>query len=449
MQAARSVLPTLDEQAVTEQLSITSQTLSTDLSELRGALSRAKPVCQGEGLGAAAQLIADLQNELNEFERAIDAHTLRPLPGDTPEFGAEQLTSSSKSINQNVSQLISAAAQGNEIYTDKAARDTAQSLKQLAGAVRTVAATTNNPDIQRKIIYSGQDVLLHSAKLINETEKSLQTVGITDGLQDAAKSISQALNGTIGCLPGQKDVDSAITNIIEWSSIIDSGRYPATNKSYGELQQELNTAAANLNEASSVVVVSVRSPTQLASSSKDFSLAFHDLLDVSMEMAGQTKDSAIRNEMVHSLKSVSTSSSSLLTTSKALSADPMLPNGKNQLTAAARAVTDTINHLVNVCTSAAPGQNECDNAIRKIQAMKHHLENPSEPINDASYYEALDSVIEKSKILGEGMTGITTSAKSSLHEQFAEHIKSISGAICHLVEAAAQTAYLVSSVLRS
>jgi hypothetical protein len=205
----------------------------------------------------------------------------------------------------------------------------------------------------------------------------------------------------------------------------------------------LNTAAANLNEASSVVVSSVRSPTQLSSSSKDFSVAFHDLLGVSMEMAGQTQDTEIRGQMVHSLKSVSTTSSSLLTTAKSLSADPYLPNGKNQLAAAARAVTDSINHLVNVCTSAAPGQNECDNAIRKIQAMKHLLENPTEPINDCSYYEALDSVIDKSKILGDCMTGITNSAKQSQHERFAEHIKTFSSSICNFIEASAQAAYLV------
>lgn len=136
---------------------------------------------------------------------------------------------------------------------------------------------------------------------------------------------------------------------------MDSGKFPPTNKSYGELQQELTTAAANLDQATSGVVHSVDSPVststsnrcfclyllcsvqvQLASSSKDFSSAFRDLLEVSMEMAGETNEPQVRGEMVHSLKSVSTSSSALLTTAKSLSVDPNLPNGKNQLAAAAR-----------------------------------------------------------------------------------------------------------------
>ncbi|XP_074035813.1 talin_middle and talin-RS domain-containing protein rhea isoform X1 [Leptinotarsa decemlineata] len=443
VQSSRSVLPTLTDHQIRSQLSSTSQKLNTELSELHSAISRAKPACQGLGLDAANQLIADLQEELDEFERAVQAHKMRPLPDDTPERGAQQLAASSKLVNQGVAQLLSAAAQGNEMYTSQAARDTAHSLKSLTGAVRTVVATTDNVEVQRKIIHSGQELLAHSAELVIEAQKSLKSVGVTPGLQKAAKNIGQALNATIGCLPGQRDVDTAITNIIEWSSVINTNNLPQTDKSFGELQQELNSAAANLNEASSSVVQSVYNPVQLSSSSKDFAAAYHDLLTVSAEMAGQTPDTSVRGEMVHSLKNVSTTSSALLTTAKSLSADPNLPNGKNQLAAAARAVTESINFLVNICTSAAPGQNECDNAIRKVKAMQYLLDNPTEPINESSYYEALDTVIEKSKMLGEGLTGITASAKASDHEKFAEHVKGFTNAICSLVETSAQTAYLI------
>lgn len=445
MQSARSALPTIKDQAITEQLSTTSQTFSTDISELQSAISRAKPACQGLGLEAAAQLIDGLKEELEEFERAVEANKLRPLPGDSLEQGTQQLGSSSKGVNQGVAQLLTAASQGNEIYVAQAARDTAQNLRSLTSAVRSVAATSQNKDTQKGVIHAGQDVMLHSAKLVEEAQRSLQSQsgGVTPGLSTAAKDVSAALTRTVNCLPGQKDVDSAISNIKEWSAVIDSGRFPHTNKSYGELQQELNSAAANLNEASTDVVGSVYKPDDLALSSKEFSAAFHELLNVTMEMAGQTKDTEVRGQMVHSLRNVSTVSSTLLNTAKAVSVDPSLPNGKNQLTAAARAVTDSINHLLDVCTSATPGQNECDNAIRKIQAMKPLLSNPNEPVNDSSYHEALDSVIDKSKLLGDSLQGITTSAKQSEHESFVENVKRFTSGICTLVEAAAQTAYLV------
>lgn len=72
---------------------------------------------------------------------------------------------------------MSAAAQGNEMYTSQAARDTAHSLKNLTNAVRAVAATSDNLDIQRRVLSSGYEVLAHSVELVNEAQKSLQTVG--------------------------------------------------------------------------------------------------------------------------------------------------------------------------------------------------------------------------------------------------------------------------------
>lgn len=50
--------------------------------------------------------------------------------------------------------------------------------------------------------------------------------------------------------------------------------------------------------------------------------------------------------MVMSMKNVSVESSRLLTTAKSVSTDPMQPNAKNKLSAAARVVTDSINYLV-------------------------------------------------------------------------------------------------------
>jgi talin len=105
---------------------------------------------------------------------------------------------------------------------------------------------------------------------------------------------------------------------------------------FRQLQQELNSAAAHLNDASTGVAASVRSPGELAASSKRFGSAFGDLLGVSMEMAGQTKDTEARGQMVVSLKNVSMVSSNLLVTAKSVAADPAAPNAKNRLAGAAR-----------------------------------------------------------------------------------------------------------------
>ena len=111
-----------------------------------------------------------------------------------------------------------------------------------------------------------------------------------------------------------------------------------------------------------------------------------------------------------------------------------------------RGLTESLNNLINVYTSAAPGQTECDNAIRAIQSSRHVLENSNQSISDSSYFECLDTVMEKSKSLGDGMTGIANHAKHSEHDLFGDAVKGVAEAICGLVEAAAQAAYLVGMV---
>lgn len=446
VQSARAVLPTVSDQASALQLSTSSQQLGAALGDLRSALYRAREVCSGLELESAAELIRSLKLELEAFQRAAERSELRPLPGETAESAALQLGSTSKNVGFAMAQLLSAAAQGNENYTGIAARNTSSALRDLTMSVRGVAATTNNRDTQTKIISSAEDVMDRSLRLIEEARQALKNPDSPNNatnLTHVAKDVSQALNKCVGCLPGQKDVDEAIHSITDASQILDQGEFPHSSKSYGQLQQELNSAAANLNDASADVVSSVRSPTQLASSSRTFGTAFGDLLGVSMEMAGQTKDKEVQGQMVVSLKNVSMVSSKLLVTAKSVAADPSAPNARNQLAAAARAVTDSINYLIDVCTSAAPGQKECDNAIRKIQSMRPLLDNPTEPHNDSTYFECLDTVMEKSKSLGDGMTGIANHAKKSEYEEFGEAVKSVSNSICGLVEAAAQAAYLV------
>lgn len=100
------MLPTLTDQSITEQLAFTSHQFNSDLNDLRSAVNRAKPACQGLGLDGPSQLIEDLQEELKEFEKAVEAARLRPLPGDSAEKGARQLISSSKMINQGVGTLF-------------------------------------------------------------------------------------------------------------------------------------------------------------------------------------------------------------------------------------------------------------------------------------------------------------------------------------------------------
>lgn len=147
--------------------------------------------------------------------------------------------------------------------------------------------------------------------------------------------------------------------------------------------------------------------------------------------------------MIGNLKNISMASSKLLLAAKSLSVDPGAPNAKNLLAAAARAVTESINQLITLCTQQAPGQKECDNALRELETVKGMLDNPNEPVSDLSYFDCIESVMENSKVLGESMAGISQNAKTGDLPAFGECVGIASKALCGLTEAAAQAAYLV------
>ena len=77
------------------------------------------------------------------------------------------------------------------------------------------------------------------------------------------------------------------------------------------------------------------------------------------------------------------------------------------------------------------------------QAVAAVLNNPNEPVSDLSYFDCLDLVINKSKVLGEAGAHITTHAKKGDHEQFGKEVENTSLAVCQLTKAASQAAYLV------
>ena len=65
-----------------------------------------------------------------------------------PELAAHNLSACKKTVGSTMTQLLTAASEGNEDYTGRAARETANALRDFTGAVRSVAATTNDRSAQ-------------------------------------------------------------------------------------------------------------------------------------------------------------------------------------------------------------------------------------------------------------------------------------------------------------
>lgn len=437
--SARNLQPSVRDHASAQHLNKCSITLTHSIHELRSAAQRARDACGGNELESALDAVKNMRSVLADTKRAAREGTLRPLPGETEDGSFKLLSATSNGVDVAMVQLLSAASQGNGNYAGVAGRDTALALGEFTKSVRGVAATSKNP----LVIDCADEVIVESIKLIEEAQRTLQNIGNQEYLYQSAKRVKNALAKTQDCLPGLKDINESYETIIELRQILDVGEYPPSSRSFGHLQNDLKSAANNLSSAGGRVAQAYASPIQLANKSQDFCGAYKDLLTITLEMAGQTQEEHTRIVIVDTLRGVTNQSVSLLGTAKNVATDPAYPNAKNELASAARLVTESINKLVDVCTQAAPGQKECDNAIRSIEALRPLLESPQEALTDQGYFDCLETVMDKSRTLGDGMTGIANNAKHSQHVEFGHAVNSVSESIRGLIESAAQAAYLV------
>uniref|UniRef100_A0A3Q3FX25 Talin 2b n=1 Tax=Labrus bergylta TaxID=56723 RepID=A0A3Q3FX25_9LABR len=429
--SAKSAVPTVADQAAGMQLGQCAKNLATCLAELRTAHEACGPL----EIDSALKTVQTLKSELQDAKMSVIDSQLKPLPGETLEKCAQDLGSTSKAVGSSMAQLLTCAAQGNEHYTGVAARETAQALRTLAQAARGVAASTREPQASAAMLDSAQYVMEGSAMLIHEAHQALVHPGDAESQQrlaQVAKAVSHSLNNCVNCLPGQKDVDMALRSIGEASKKLLVDILPLCSKTFQEAQTDLNHTAAELNHSAGEVVHSSRgTSSQLAAASGKFSQDFDEFLDAGIEMAGHTQSKDDQIQVIGNLKNISMASSKLLLAAKSLSVDPGAANAKNLLAVAARAVTESINQLITICTQQAAGQKECDNALRELEAVRGLLDNPNEPVSELSYFDCIESVMENSKVLGESMAA------------FGESVGVASKALCGLTEAGGQASYLV------
>jgi talin len=380
-----------------------------------------------------------------------------------------------------MAQMLTAAAQGNELYTGIASKETLNSLRSFTNSIRAICAcSANNRNYQEKLIDSARIVLQQSVSLVNESRQALthpnESVQNQQRLAQIARSIAQSLYECVNCLPGQKDIDEVIKSIGEFSSVLFNStsatpiKYPQTTKNLQQIQIDLNQSALNLNQATNQIVIDSRKGSQLLSQSTyRFSGAFGNFFQNGLTLAGQNQlIEQDRSEIIKTLKDVYTNSNKLLQSAKSCVADPNASSSRQQLSMAVKQVTESINSVVNICLETnnptLTAQKECDNALRDIETTRTIVQasnnngnedendliiiteppNVNNSINLNTYYDCLDQIIEKSRLLGESMTGIANSCKNPSNTNvFAKSIKDTSMSICGLVETAAQSAYII------
>ncbi|KAI5700033.1 hypothetical protein M8J75_013081 [Diaphorina citri] len=423
------VAPTLENPACQQQLMAAVKEVA---NAVEGLVAMCNETCTDENLNKdLTKAAAEVTKTLNQLLNHIKVTTTEPAQD--VETAVEVMMSSSD-------RLLAASGDAPEMV--RQARILGQATAQLIQAIKGDAENEPDSELQRRLLAAAKNLAEATARMVEAARQCAshpQDIMKQEALVTTVEELRQAATPTLryklfnksqtnefeGLLPGQQEIEE-ITEIIESTyEQIHTDDFPRSTKPIGRLQQELSSAATGLSETTNEVISSVKNPANLPASSKQYSHSLQNLVDIGMEIISTTESRETQTKMLSSLKSVSTSSSKFLSTARSAALDPSASNSKSQLSAAARNVADSINNLLNICTSALPGQKECDNAIRNIQSMKPFLDKPTEPINDMSYYECHNLIMEKSKSLGEGMTGMANHAKHSEYDAFGKCVNNI------------------------
>ena len=155
--------------------------------------------------------------------------------------------------------LQTAANQSNEEVTSKAARDTANFLRDYAAIVHGIAATSHDREFHICLIEKAHLVMNQSATLVHEAKFAMANPddpNKASKLSAASNDVLSALGHTMDVMLLQEDVNVCITLLAKLARSILSEEYVSYGESYSELQYQLKKDVYNLIEAISNVVQS-------------------------------------------------------------------------------------------------------------------------------------------------------------------------------------------------
>ena len=158
-------------------------------------------------------------------------------------------------------------------------------------------------------------------------------------LSNLINDLSSVLNTSISNMPSQRYLDEAIKQMSEYVYTL-AGPFDRKTPLVSINSEDINRAAANLNQATNDLVVSTRTggTKDLARTSARFSQAFGDFIDNGIDFINYQQEDDKRSRLIVSLKNVHTSSNQFLERAKSVSIEPMAIENdtKNQLANAAR-----------------------------------------------------------------------------------------------------------------
>ena len=418
--AAKAAAPTIGDVAAQGQLNNFSKQAAESLRKLKDALDAVDAVSGGLEIDSAIETLQTARGDLTQAKAKAKAGQLRPGPDQTVETAQYEVSAASKTIGQSLAQLISAASQGSENYTSVAARDTAQALAILASAVKAVAATSNDRELQEQALDGVIEVLNRAERIVVLTKKA-KTDSADPAFQQqlaaSATDINKAMGQLVDTLPGYRDVARALGLMQqELARLQTQQTQRAANETFQTAAAKLSNACTATTLASTSAVNAAKgTPAQLKEAADDLRQKFTAIVNAGQGVIAQANDPAVRADVISNTGAVFTSVSRLLQACKALNTDPTAPNLRNLLPVAIKAVNESLQKLVSVGSAAAPGQKECDTAAQILDQALSRLENVNDPNadNEDTYFASMRKVLEQQNATATALAGIPAAARAN------------------------------------
>ncbi len=215
----KAILPTIGDEIKAIQLRNCTNQLGAALADLKACLAQTRHENSHIAF-KCDDMIAALMQLNQELIDLSCIPNLKPLPGENLKVCEAQLAASSKTVGLSMAQMLTAAAQGNELFTGVAAKETMNSLCSFANSVRAVVACSeNNTAYQQRLIASARLVIQQSESLVVESAAALLQPDTPQQNQQRlaaiARSIAQSLYNCVNCLPGQDEIDTIIQRLNE------------------------------------------------------------------------------------------------------------------------------------------------------------------------------------------------------------------------------------------
>ncbi|KAJ3396785.1 Talin-1 [Lobulomyces angularis] len=396
----------------------------------------------------AIKSIQSIQKELTVVQLPSTAIDFQPLNTEDAQL---ELYSVANSIQNTITLIAETAAKGNERQTGIVVTDAVLALQSLSMAVQGFAATEEDVDLKDMLFNATSSVGDTLCALISAA-KQLGDTGTSENIDFSAlaSNASKAMESVVECLPGQKEMEAAITavsTIVEdlFSNSKNFSSVKKTDDQIKEARQNLQTFSTKLSIDANNLLSSLKGSTnEIKEAAEKFVEDFKIMSETALSF-GSRFDEAGKEKLMIMIQDIGTSSTIALQAAKSLSSDKENVSYREQLFKSAKSINDSMNSILELCAASSVGHTECNRSLNIIKSASSKLEHtaPVDINTSFSYAECLMKLTATSKLAIATIGSLNTIARSGDMQKLATKVTEVANVMESINDISVKAAYLI------